>query len=340
MQVDWELAERIARAAAGEAPAFVAPARLEEHARMAERQVVEATGLTPRRPLPPVEWVGRGEWIAANLATMRSLLQPALDRAAGRGGGRLLAGVGGTLMAVEIGALLGLFSRRVLGQYEVDLVNAEREPRLLLVAPNLDHAARAMGVDRESFIAWVTLHEVTHAVQFSAVPWLRGHLGDALEELLKTLDVKPDPRALLKRIDLADVRALADQVRDRGLLGLMLDDRRRALLERVQGTMGLVEGHAEWAMDKAAVGVLPDVEELRRKLDRRRTERAPLLKILDRLLGMELKLRQYTQGREFCDAVEAARGPEGLRDAWASPELMPMPDELADPQAWLERTAS
>jgi putative hydrolase len=113
---------------------------------------------------------------------------------------------------------------------------------------------------------------------------------------------------------------------------------RRALLDHVQGTMGLVEGHAEWTMDRAGADVLQDVDALRAAMDRRREDRAPLLRILDRLLGFDLKLKQYAQGRQFCDAVVRARGEEGLRDAWATAQLAPTSDELATPARWLART--
>ena len=33
-------------------------------------------------------------------------------------------------------------------------------------------------------MTWVTLHEVTHAVQFAGVPWLHGHLAGLVRELL------------------------------------------------------------------------------------------------------------------------------------------------------------
>jgi len=184
----------------------------------------------------------------------------------------------------------------------------------------------------------VTLHEVTHAVQFGAVPWLRPRLGGALQELMSAMDVKVDPRALL-RVGLDDLKALAESVREGGLVGAVMGTERKALLDRVQGTMGLVEGHAEWAMDRAGGEVLQDVDALRDAMDRRREDRAPLLRILDRLLGFDLKLKQYQQGRVFCDAVVVARGEEGLRDAWASPDLAPSSAELAAPATWLARTA-
>jgi coenzyme F420 biosynthesis associated uncharacterized protein len=340
MHVDWELAARIARSAAGEAAPSLPPIALDATAAAARDQIVAATGLEPAGPLPPVEWVDRGAWIDANLKTMRSTIGPALESAGGASASGPLGALqsaGGAVAAAEIGGLLGLFARRVLGQYELDLTDPDVPPRLLLVGPNLDRAANELQADRNEVVTWVTLHEVTHAVQFGAVPWLRPRLGGALKELLSALDVKVDPRALL-RVGVDDLRALAESVREGGLIGAVMGVERKALLDRVQGTMGLVEGHAEWAMDRAGGEVLKDVDALRAAMDRRREDRAPLLRILDRLLGFDLKLKQYAQGRVFCDTVVAARGDAGLRDAWASADLAPTSAELAAPAAWLSRT--
>ena len=80
---------------------------------------------------------------------------------------------------------------------------------------------------------------------------------------------------------------------------------RRAVLDRVQATMALVEGHAEdaWTRRRAAPRDLPA---LRSALDRRRRERPPVMRLLERLLGLDLKMRQYEVGRRFCDAVVRA----------------------------------
>jgi coenzyme F420 biosynthesis associated uncharacterized protein len=341
MNVDWELAARIARQTAGDAAPSVAPDGLAATADAAREQIVAATGLVPAAALPPAEWVDRGAWIDANLATMAATLGPVLDDATEgvptTGPLGALQNAGGTVVAAEIGALLGFFARRVLGQYELNLTDATAPPRLLLVGPNLDRAATELRADRDQVVTWVTLHEVTHAVQFGAVDWLRPRLGAALTEMLGALDVKLDPRKLLDvRVD--DLKALAESVREGGFAGAVMGAERRAVMDRVQGTMGLVEGHAEWAMDRAGGEVLDDVDALRAAMDRRREDRAPLLRILDRLLGFDLKLKQYTQGRVFCDTVVAARGGGGRRDVWGAAALAPSTAELAAPAAWLART--
>jgi putative hydrolase len=112
---------------------------------------------------------------------------------------------------------------------------------------------------------------------------------------------------------------------------------RRGLLEGVQATMGLVEGHAEWAMDAAARDVLPSLDRMRAAMDARRRTRSPTLRLLDKLLGMDMKLRQYQDGRGFCDAIVAAGGTAALDIAWRSPQDAPTLDELRDPGRWLAR---
>ena len=82
-----------------------------------------------------------------------------------------------------------MLSQRVLGQYDLALLDATVPPRLLLLAPNLALAARNLGVDRDELVLWVTIHEITHAVQFSGAPWLREHLGGMLRELIDGLQV-------------------------------------------------------------------------------------------------------------------------------------------------------
>ena len=101
-----------------------------------------------------------------------------------------LRSASGLLLGAQVGALTGVLSQRVLGQYDLALLDATVPPRLLLLAPNLAQAARNLGVDRDELVLWVTIHEITHAVQFCGAPWLREHLGGMLSELIAGLRVK------------------------------------------------------------------------------------------------------------------------------------------------------
>ena len=95
--------------------------------------------------------------------------------------------------------------------------------------------------------------------------------------------------------------------------------------------MAVLEGYAEHVMDAVGGDVLDDLDSLRGALNRRRRERSGFLRLFERLIGMDLKLRQYEQGKRFCDAVVARGGIEALNRAWDSPEAMPTLAELDDP---------
>ena len=193
--------------------------------------------------------------------------------------------------------------------------------------------------DAEELLTWIAFHEVTHAVQFTAVPWLRPHLAGLVEELLASLELKVDPTALLRLPAADDVRATIAAMREGGLVARDRRARaRRELLERIQSVMGVVEGHAEHVMDVVGAQALPSLAALRAALDRRRHERPPLLALLERLIGLDAKLRQYEDGKRFCDAVAAAAGPAALHSVFDGPEQLPTVAELHDPDAWMRRT--
>jgi coenzyme F420 biosynthesis associated uncharacterized protein len=349
--LDWALAERVADVVAGASvpgaeprpdPPADAPLSddLQALAERAREVVVAYAKLEPARPLPPLEAVDRPAWARANLKTMRSTLAPLVERMEQRTG--TLAGplkaASSAVLAVEIGGLVGLMGRRVLGQYELALLDVQAPVRLLLVEPNLRDAARELDVDLGELVTWVVVHEVTHAVQFTAVDWLQDHLGGLLRELLGSLDVSVDLSAVLRMPKREDLSGLWESLRDGGLVTAVAGPERRAVLDRVQATMALVEGHAEHVMDAAGAPLLSDLPALRSALDRRRRERPPVMRLLERLLGLDLKLRQYEVGRRFCDAVVLREGVDGLNRAWAAPELLPTLAELEDASAWLART--
>ena len=337
--VDWGIARKVGGAVAGEAPEGASPPLLPGDligmCEDAERRVVAYTKLQPADELPPPESVGRGSWLDANLASMQALLGPATEKL-GAGLGPLRPVMGG-LVGAEVGGIVGYLSRRVLGQYDLWLLDADRPARLLFVAPNLLEAARQLEVDGQALVHWVAFHEVTHAVQFAGVPWLRPHLAGLLGELLSTLDVDVDLGSLLKLPSRDDLNGLVERIKDGGLVGLTMGQERQAVLDRVQATMAVVEGHAEHVMDVVGAEALDDLDGLRSALERRRGSRPPLAQLLERLLGMDLKMRQYRDGKAFCDAVAAEGGPDALHKVWASPEHLPTLDELADPSAWLRR---
>jgi len=272
-------------------------------------------------------------------------MRPVLDRVGARvGGGMGLLGrparaVTRAMLSAQIGGLTGFLAQRVLGQYDMPLLDSKGAPRLLMVGPNLGSAAQKMDADPGELLHWVTLHEMTHAVQFGSVPWLRLHLESLLREVVDSLEVRLDNPKGMRLPSTEDLRSLIDSLRHGELVTLVIGRERRVLVDRIQATMALIEGHAEHVMDAIGAEVIPSQATLREALARRREDRSGPMRLLERILGFELKLRQYKDGKRFCDHVVERVGIEGLNRVWIAPHALPTLAELGDPDAWIARTA-
>jgi coenzyme F420 biosynthesis associated uncharacterized protein len=341
--VDWTLARRIAGLAAGQgtegAPPFDAAVLSAEM----EGPVASYTRLALASPTPSAEVVSRADWAAVNLDTLSHILDPVAARLDDRLGfagplaGALRAAAAATL-AAEAGLVMGYLSTRVLGQYDVSLLGAETEPRLLFVGPNLEGAVRDLDVDADSFGRWICAHELTHVFQFQGVPWLREHMSGLLRRYVATLEVRIESGSAGGLPSLPDPARLVEAFREGGLAALVQSPEQRALMEEIQAAMSVIEGYSEHVMDAIAAEVIPGHEKLREAMDRRRRSRSAPQRIIERLLGFDVKLRQYELGKKFADAVADQAGIEGLNRVWSSPEALPTIDELQHPKSWLKRT--
>jgi coenzyme F420 biosynthesis associated uncharacterized protein len=344
--IEWGLAERLARTVAGTGDdSRPDDDALQDTCAQAAERVIAYTQLRPRNDPPRPEAIGRSEWTANALATIRELAGDLDQHAAaaihlpGPLGG-MARGLLGAGAAGEAGTVVGLAARRVLGQYDISLVDSGRRPRLLFVWPNLLDAERQLGAAREPFLHWIALHETTHAVQFGAVEWLRPHLGGLVSGLIEASGANLDRgrvRGAAGSALRADPRRIASALLKGELVRMLASPEQRALLDRAQATMAVIEGHAEHVMDEAARGLGPQFTQLRARLEERREGRSGLEAIVGRLLGMEMKLRQYRLGKAFCDEVVASGGIEALNRVWSAPAALPDLAELEEPLQWLRR---
>jgi coenzyme F420 biosynthesis associated uncharacterized protein len=208
---------------------------------------------------------------------------------------------------------------------------------LLLVAPNIVEVERKLDANPRDFRLWVCLHEVTHRVQFTAVPWLRAHF---LGEVGAFVDASHVDGQLMDRLR-RGLSALADAVRDgdsrASVLDLVQTPAQRAVLDRLTAVMTLLEGHAEFVMDGVGPEVIPSVEEIRSRFNRRREAVNPFERVIRRALGIDVKLRQYAEGRKFVQGIVERVGMAGLNKIWESPLTLPRLSDLTDPDAWVAR---
>ncbi|MET7748560.1 zinc-dependent metalloprotease [Micromonospora sp. NPDC005367] len=340
--VDWDLAAATAGALGKSGPrvsyaeATDVVGDLRRLTEVAARHVADYTGLRAQVSHPPVQVVDRRDWAAANIAGLREVIGPLVGRLAGdKRPGALTEAIGSRLTGVQAGTVLAYLSGRVLGQYEV----FSGDPgQLLLVAPNIVEVERKLGADPHDFRLWVCLHEVTHRTQFTAVPWMRAYF---LGEVQAFVDASSGAEeALLDRLR-RGVGTLADAIRDpesrTSVLDLVQTPGQRAVLDRLTALMTLLEGHAEFVMDGVGPQVIPSVDRIRAAFNRRREAGNPLEKAIRRLLGVDVKMRQYAEGRKFVHGVVERVGMEGFNKVFGSPLTLPRVEELGDPDAWVAR---
>ncbi|MEQ3552003.1 zinc-dependent metalloprotease [Pseudonocardia nematodicida] len=306
--------------------------RLRTDSARAEGHVRDVTGLGHDLPLLPADVLDRPAWARAAVEGMDVLTSGAELPATARP----LRTVTSAGAGVQLGTLLAYMGARVLGQYD-PFGGPDRAGRLIVVAPNVHAVTTALDVDGEQFGLWVCLHEATHRLQFTAVPWLRDHFAGLVTDLL-TLQ-EPDSTKLTRLPEA--IRSLRSVEGERpdvlALVELLQGPEQRAVLDKLLALSTLLEGHADHVMDAVGPDVVPDVAVIRRRFTERRRGGGVVDRLLRALLGVEAKMRQYAVGAAFCREVEAAAGMSGLNRAWESPETLPTRAELTDAQAWLRR---
>ncbi len=334
LPVDWDLAARTAARLTAAGPAVTIGeatelvSRLRSDAAVAEGHVRAVTGLGAGLPLLPADVVDRPAWAVAAVSGMRSLT----SRAQLPETPRLARAVTARTAGLQIGGVLAYLGARVLGQYD-PFGGADGGGRLLLVAPNVHAAQQALDVPSTDFGMWVCLHEATHRLQFTAVPWLRGYFADEVTRLLSLSETN----GLAERLPDA-VRALRDARGDAlALVEVLQGPEQRAVLDRLLALTTLLEGHADHVMDAAGPDVVPSVATIRRRFTARRRGGGLVDRVLRALLGVEAKVRQYAVGAAFTRHVVLAAGMDGFNQVWTGPDTLPTRAELDDPGAWLRR---
>jgi coenzyme F420 biosynthesis associated uncharacterized protein len=319
-----------------EAAAVVA--ELESAAGVAAGHVAEITGLHEPPLTAVTRVVDRPGWIDVNARGMSNLTRPLVDKLSSSANvGRLGEAFGGRVTGAQAGALLGFMSGKVLGQFEFfDQPNGQ----LLLVAPNVVDVERKLNVEPSDFRLWVCLHEVTHRVQFTAVPWMRTHMHHEVDALTSGMDL--DPAAIKERVGKAMselVKVVRGEGDGTGIAGALATPEQRAVIDRLTGFMSLVEGHAEYVMNAVSPAVIPSQPEIEARFAVRRQKGGgnPLDRLLRRLLGLDAKTRQYIEGAAFVRTVVDEVGMDGFNAIWTSPQTLPTKAEIAGPDKWIAR---
>jgi coenzyme F420 biosynthesis associated uncharacterized protein len=363
--IDWDIAISTGTRWARPGPQVsLAEARrtvseLRDMASAVQQPVYEVTGMSagPGGSLGLVAVVDRPGWIRANVDGFRVVLEPLVEqlreRSSGSDGssgsrspGSVMTAVGSRVTGIQAGLILAYLSSRVLGQYELFLppeaspVDGEHPGRLTLVAPNIVMVERELGVDTRDFRRWVCLHEETHRLQFTAVPWLRDYVQSQMTKFLLASEL--DPAAILQRLkSAADAMAGAVRGGDGGsLIDAVATPAQREIMDRLTAVMTLVEGHGDYVMDAVGPQVVPSVAQIRERFSARRGSQGRIEQTIRRILGIDLKMKQYAEGSRFVSMVVEEVGMPAFNQVWTSPDTLPTKAEFAHPHEWVERVVS
>lgn len=342
--IDWEVARRVGGRVSGAGPKVGRAARAELREEFAEvvgeadHLVTDFTGLRIEGPSTRPWVMSRGEWIGQNLRGFETILDPLAERVLRRQPGGLLAGFRRKALATQLGALLGYLGRRVLGQYDLFLPPDDRD-LLYFVGPNVVSTERRFGFSPRDFRAWLAFHEVTHRVQFSGVPWLRPHLIGLVNRYLDSIEL--DARRVVETLRRAveEARGGSTSWRGLGVVFLLMTPEQRELFQRMQSAMSLLEGHGNYVMAALSEGRIEGAERMRRVL-RDRRHSAGVNRMFQKAIGLDVKVRQYDIGERFVAEVVAHAGAEGFARVWERPEHLPTLQEVARPEAWVERVVA
>jgi len=337
---DWQAALDIGKRVAGPGPRVPPPdrvrmgAELDELVQLAEALVVDYTGLEVEGFRARAWAMGRGDWIRQNLGGLQRLIEPLAARILERKPDR--STVARKAMGAQMGGLLGYVSRRVLGQYDAFLP-PDDQGLLYFVGPNLLEVERRFALSPRDFRLWVAIHEVTHRVQFASAPWLRDQLSSLVDEYLDSVSL--EPKVLTDQLKRAvDQIAKGTDLRGMNALLLVLTPEQRAIVERTQAMMAVLEGHATYVMNEVAADHVADLPRMRAALKARRNANAPE-RAFQKAIGFDQKVQQYDLGERFVRGVADRAGMEGVNLVWQGSANLPSHAEVTDPDRWLARVA-
>ena len=276
--IDWRLARRVAMRSAGSDP-YSSPCHREglgsefaDRTAQAEELVTRCTGLRSRSGPARCRLIDRTGWIDANIASFERLLRPITSKMKG-GLDTMAAPLTRRLAGIELGVVMGWMSTRVLGQYDLLVMEEERPEEqdiVYYVAPNVLALENHCAFDPSQFRLWLALHEVTHRVQFTGVSWLRGHFLGIVEAAVGS--VEPDPKRFAEGLQRAVEarRRGEDPLAAGGLMALFATEEQLRRFKQLSGLMALLEGHGDVVMARAGRELLPKAARFSRVISRRR----------------------------------------------------------------------
>ena len=344
--IDWNLVRRMAVQAAQshQAPMrnrIEAGAEYAAMVRRSEPLIARYLDVELPEPIQRIQVVDRREWLEANIFNFAELFKfieeiYRQNATAGTVGAMVASGINQRVMSVQVGLLLGVLARKVLGQYDLSLLAPEpASGALYFVEPNIARVQETLGLNAHDFRLWIALHETTHAYEFEAYPWVREHFNGLLQRYFDQLN--DQLQSLRRGVGPLLARIIENWGKGQHWMELVLTPGQRVIFNEMQALMSLVEGYSNHIMNAIGKDILPNFEEIERRIEERKSRRSIAEQLFNRITGMDLKLAQYAEGQKFVDFVVGQRGVAFSTRAWQRAENLPTLEEIRHPERWIAR---
>jgi putative hydrolase len=369
--VNWDLAKNVARhaIAAGGDPSVLDVQRREvtEAIRLADLWLDEAT--TFPTGVHKIEAWSRSEWLEATFPVWAKLCDPIAAKgveamsgmipvdpaqlgddvpeemraafgALGGPGGMagltaMLRQIGGAMIGSQTGTAVGELAREVISSTDIGLPLGPEGTAALLPA-GVAGFGQGLSVDGAEVRLFVALREAAHQRLFAHVPWLRAHLLGAVEQYASgiTMDMARLQQAM-PEVDLTNPQALQEALAGEGLFRPEDTPAQKAALSRLETALALVEGWVSTVVTAAAASRLTHAEALAEAVRRRRATGGPAERTFATLVGLELRPRRLREAAAIWQGLTEVRGIDGRDALWAHPDLLPVADDLENPDAFV-----
>lgn len=350
--VNWDLARQVAAShlnSAGD-PAVTST----ERERVVEALRLADLWLDPTSALPSgvhaSEAWNRNEWIYQTLDVWKKLCDPVASRMVGamndlvppeaQGGigpmQTMVKALGGALFGGQLGQALGSLAAEVLSAGDIGLPLGPAGTAAL-VPTNITEYGEGLSIDAEQVRLYVALREAAHQRLFGHVPWLRGHVLNAVETYAAGIRVDREAvEEAMSKFDPADPESMR-QLQIEGIFSPDSTPEQTAALTRLETALALVEGWVCHVVDIAAADRLPAAARLSETFRRRRAAGGPAEQTFAALVGLELRPRRLREAAALWSALTEHRGVDGRDGLWDHPDLLPTEEDFVDPEGFARR---
>jgi putative hydrolase len=328
---------------------------------LAELWLAEATAF-PQVSAGVSAW-SRAEWIEQTMPVWRRLVEPVAAHIADAMEGALtlgdaeagatqtgLAGMeqmlrpmlrtsGASMFGLQLGQGLGQLATEVVGATDIGLPLSE-PGHVALLPTNIKAFGEGLGQTIGDITLYLALRECARQRLFAAASWLREQMLALVEQYASGITI--DTSALEQAVSQLDPSNLSElsQTLEGGLFEPQKTPAQKAVLERLETMLALVEGWVDEVVTQATAHRMPSSGALAEAVRRARASGGPAEATFATLVGLELRPRRMRDATNIWAALRDARGIDGRDAVWSHPDLVPTSADLDDPLGFVQTERS